>query len=198
MASAYLSHGSLSTTRPEFRMGSRTGSVEFLRDVFFRPCRDSFRFLPLLPSDESLGYCLSPCGLGWSGGENFCGTFVFCTTYGSRQTSIRVGTAARGGGRLDSRGQGPCGSALTREVPIFLLRRGQVGRGPGDGQRGVWYSRTQFAADRQGRPSSRPKALAMPPRRGQLRQTNPIWRCGLGDRDQTCETKPISGGRDTP
>jgi hypothetical protein len=52
MASAYLSHGSLSTTRPEFSMGSRTGSVEFLRDVFFRPCRDSFRFLPLLPSDE--------------------------------------------------------------------------------------------------------------------------------------------------
>jgi hypothetical protein len=40
--------------------------------------------------NESLGYCLSPCGLGWSRGENFCGTFVFCTTYGSRQTSIRV------------------------------------------------------------------------------------------------------------
>jgi len=31
--------------------------------------------------------------------------------------------AARGGGRLDSRGQGPCGSALTREAPIFLPRR---------------------------------------------------------------------------
>jgi hypothetical protein len=51
--------------------------VEFLRDVFFRPCRDSVRFLPLLPSDESLGYCLSPSGLGWSGGENLCGILVF-------------------------------------------------------------------------------------------------------------------------
>jgi hypothetical protein len=31
--------------------------------------------------------------------------------------------AARGGGRLDSRGQGPCRSALTREAPIFVHRR---------------------------------------------------------------------------
>ena len=47
---------------------------------------------------------------------------------------------------------------------------------------------TQFAADGQGRPSSRPKALAMPPLRGQLRQTNPIWRRGL-----SYGTNPIPG-----
>jgi hypothetical protein len=38
---------------------------------------------------------------------------------------------------------------------------------------------TQFAADGQGRPSPGPGALTMPPARGQVRQTNPIW---LGDK----------------
>ena len=31
--------------------------------MFFRPWRDSGCSLPLLPRDESLGYCLSPSGL---------------------------------------------------------------------------------------------------------------------------------------
>jgi len=32
-------------------------------EVFFRPCRDALRFLPLFPSDESPGYYLPPSGL---------------------------------------------------------------------------------------------------------------------------------------
>jgi hypothetical protein len=31
----------------------------------FVPAETRFVFLPLLPRDESLGYCLSPSGLGW-------------------------------------------------------------------------------------------------------------------------------------
>jgi hypothetical protein len=51
------------------------------------------------------------------------GFLVFCTTYRSRQTSMRLGRAARGGGRDDSRGPGLCGSALPSEAPFFVHRR---------------------------------------------------------------------------
>jgi hypothetical protein len=43
--------------------------------VFFRPCRDSVRFLALSPRDKSLGYDLSPSGLGWSGDAEFLSDF---------------------------------------------------------------------------------------------------------------------------
>jgi len=47
------------------------------------------------------------------------------------------------------------------------------GRPEGRGTRANRAKRTQFAAERQGRPSSRPEALAMPPRRGAIAPNKP-------------------------
>jgi hypothetical protein len=46
-------------------------------EVFFRPWRDSLRFLPLSARDESLGYYLWPYGLGWCNDKEFLPHFRF-------------------------------------------------------------------------------------------------------------------------
>jgi hypothetical protein len=53
--------------------------------------------------------------------------------------------------------------------------------------------RTQFAAQRQERPSSRSETLAMPPRTGAMAPNKPNLAARPGDRDRMCQTNPISG-----
>jgi hypothetical protein len=189
VASAYLGHGSLSTARPEFSVVSRTVSAEFLRDVFFRPWRDSFRFLPWFPSGESLGFYLSPSGLSWSGAEKFCGIFWFLHNIQASTNVYKIDTTARGGGRDDSRGQGSCSSAWTREAPIFLPRRAAM----------ISPQRHRDRRDNSQLISGDGRAPApCPPCLGDedLCETNPIWP-GLGGArapaGERCETNPIPG-----
>jgi len=55
--------------------------------------------------------------------RNFYGVFGFCTTYRSRQTSIRIGRAARGGGPPRCAGSGTLRVGVPSEAPLFVHRR---------------------------------------------------------------------------
>ncbi len=79
--------------------------------MFLRPWRDSVRFLPLFPSDESPGYYLSPAGLGWFIETEFLLDFRFLHNIRGARNVFYKGAATGGGGRND------VGGRPTRDSP---------------------------------------------------------------------------------
>ena len=191
------------------------------RSVFFRPCQDSLRFLPLVPTGESPSYDLSPFGLGWSGGKDFRRILIFCVNKrASRNVLIwlnaRIIETSRtpGAGRRQAVVQGSQLGAfevllslkppMIPILPIFYYSTIPAMAGP---LRAEHAKRTQFPAapggtgpDGRGTRDKRAKRSqflrsAMAPE-DEMCKTNPI--SGQPDPGNAglCETKPIRAGRD--
>ncbi len=153
--------------------------------MFFRPGRDSLRFLPSFPSSELNCWAKVSRPPGWADPavQNFCVNLDFCITNRCRETSIINSAAAGGGGRDDMLGR-------TNETSPSSLLHGHEPR------RGRRVKQSQLAPDGPGRPSPRPEALTLPPvvlsNRAKQSQFAPR-RAILPRRRGTCETNPISG-----
>jgi len=116
-----------------------------------------------------LGYYLSPSGLGWSAGENFFLDFWFLCNIRASTSVYHESAAATGGGRNESRGQGPRGFVSTSEAPILVHRRAAM---------------TSPQRHRDGRDNSQLIS-------GDGPAPTPCPKCHGGE--DSCETKPISG-----
>ena len=129
--------------------------------MLFRPCRDSLRFLPLYWAT-----IFRPPG--WAGPLARIFFWILCNIRAS--TSVyHESAAATGGGRNESRGQGPRGFVSTSEAPILVHRRAAM---------------TSPQRHRDGRDNSQLIS-------GDGPAPTPCPKCHGGE--DSCETKPISG-----
>ncbi len=164
--------------------------------MFFRPCRDSLRFLPLFPSDESLGYYLSPSGLGWSDGEEFLPDFRFLHNIRVSGSVCNRSAAVGGDGRNDSRGQGLCGVDMTSAAPLFVHGRAAMSSAQRHRDR---RKNPQFIAGDDLAP--RAVKLRIADCRLRIEYGVPAGPAGLRppasgpSGGRLCETKPICGSR---